>query len=93
MTGGSYSIKPPTVAPQTLEPLQPGELPTVQIDPAYQNTAFGEALAQYIENKKAALQAARAAREAAGVVDTGAENLKKAVIGAGALYLLVKFVL
>jgi hypothetical protein len=77
------------------------EIPTITIDPAYVNVGFAGALAKYVEDKKAALAAARAAMEEAEESEEiaqlkaqrQADNLKHAAIGAGGLLIVLKFLL
>jgi hypothetical protein len=76
----------------------PADIPPIVLDPAYQNLAFASAMNKYVEDKKQALNDARAAMDAANAAAMqtsggGSDNLIKAAAGAGALWLLVKFVL
>lgn len=93
------ALTPPLVTAPVLVPVQPGTMPAVY-DPAaygYANPVFVAAMDKYIKDKSDALNAARAAIEAAGVDAVANEarknNIKNAALGAGAAVILFKFLL
>lgn len=84
---------------QTLTPLQPGQLP-VLTDPnvtGYANPAFAAVFNQYVNEKAALLNEARAATEKAmrdaDNADAAAKNYKAAAVGVGIVLVAIKFLL
>jgi hypothetical protein len=89
-----FVLQPPTQPVAPLQPVAPGSVPVLN-DPAaygYANPVFAAAMDKYIQDKKAAMEAARRAAEAANQ-GGGSSALATVAIGAGVGYLIVKFLL
>jgi hypothetical protein len=95
MPGQLPTLTAPTTTAPTLERLEPGALPVVY-DPAqygYSNPVFAAAMNDYVQNKIAAMEAARLAEEERLKAMQGEGSILPVVIGAGVGLLAIKFLL